>query len=754
MLKRKMLRTLWGYKAQMISMLLMIILGVGIFLGCNIEWYSIKINRDNFYEETGYPEYRIYKDLVSDDDFDKIKSFSDVTYATRALTILGTVRKNNTYLMLNVIEDSSKIKPYYIEGDVYSASSEGIYLSDQYANANSIKINDILDIEVEGITIHEEVKGLIKSSEYMICLKDSSQILPDFKEYAFAYLSPQSFKKYLGQAIYNTTYVYSKMSSTDFERGILDLFGSSATVVSYLDEAGYNGSNGEIEEGKTMAFIIPTAFILIAVLTMVTTMSRIITNERIQMGVLKSLGFKRKKIARHYSLYGLFIGIIGSLIGCLLAYGIAYYIINPNGSMATYLDFPTWKLYMPWYGMLVVIALPIVLGFISYFMVNNELKGTACQTLKPRALKQVKSYSFEKTNFFKKASFSVKWNIRDILRHKVRTLLSIVGVLFSTVLIFACMGMRDTVDGFKNTLYEKNYNFENKITLNSQIDNSQALNLASQYEADYEASMSIKLGDKTVVLFIINNQNQLLGIIDEKGKKIELLDDGVYVCERVFDDGYKINHQIDFKLYGSKDIISSNVIGVCRSMTEAIYMTENTANKLGIKYQIRTLYTNESISKLDSNIASITTKDELLSAYNTMMEMMDSMIWMLILASALLAVVVLYNLATLGYIEKIKELSTLKVIGFNDKGISKILVVQTIWITIIGLIIGIPLGAYLLDVVLKALAGEYEMKMYLGILSYVVGILVPSLVSLLTIWLVARKTKKIDMISALKEREA
>ena len=99
-----------------------------------------------------------------------------------------------------------------------------------------------------------------------------------------------------------------------------------------------------------MALLIPTAFILIAVLTMVTTMARISTNERIQMGVLKSLGFKRKKIARHYSLYGLIIGIIGTLIGCVLAYGIAYYIINPKGPMSTYLDFPSWHLYMPWYG--------------------------------------------------------------------------------------------------------------------------------------------------------------------------------------------------------------------------------------------------------------------------------------------------------------------------------------------------------------------------------------------------------------------
>ena len=752
MLKRKIIRTLLNYKAQMISMLLMIILGVGIFLGCNIEWYSIKTNRTNYYEDTGYPEYRIYKDSFSLDELQYVKDFSDVKYATRALTTLGSLN-NNTYLMLNVLEDCQNIKPLYIDGEVYSNEADGIYLSDLYAKENNIKLNDYLDIEAEGFKIREPVKGLIKSSEYLICLKDSSQLLPNYKEYAYCYLSPKMITKYLGQAFYNTVYASSKLSTSDFEAKALNALGASITVLSYQDETGYSGSNGEIEEGKTMALLIPTAFILIAVLTMVTTMARISTNERIQMGVLKSLGFKRKKIARHYSLYGLIIGIIGTLIGCVLAYGIAYYIINPKGPMSTYLDFPSWHLYMPWYGVLIVILLPITLGIISYLIVNSELKGTACETLKPKREKAVKASYIEKTKFFSKASFQTKWNIRDMLRHKARTIMSIIGVLFSTVLIFACMGMRDTVIDFKNTLYNENYNFENKLTLNSQISNTKALDLASKYEADYEANVAIKLNNKTVVLSIINNSRNLLGIVDEKENRLELKDGGVYVCRRIKDDGYKINKEIDFNLYGSKEIISSKVIGVCLSMTEGIYMTENTANELGISYKIQTLYTNLN-AMVDSNVSSITTKTELLSAFNTIMEMMDSMIWILILASAILAVVVLYNLASLGYIEKIREMSTLKVIGFTNKKIAKILVVGTIWITVMGLIIGLPLGAYLLDILLRALAGEYETNMAFGYLSYIVGIVVPFLVSLVTIYLISKKAKKLDMVSALKEREA
>ena len=248
MLKRKIIRTLLNYKAQMISMLLMIILGVGIFLGCNIEWYSIKTNRTNYYEDTGYPEYRIYKDSFSLDELQYVKDFSDVKYATRALTTLGSLN-NNTYLMLNVLEDCQNIKPLYIDGEVYSNEADGIYLSDLYAKENNIKLNDYLDIEAEGFKIHEQVKGLIKSSEYLICLKDSSQLLPNNKEYAYCYLSPKMITKYLGQAFYNTVYASSKLSTSDFEAEALNALGASITVLSYQDETGYSGSNGEIEEG-------------------------------------------------------------------------------------------------------------------------------------------------------------------------------------------------------------------------------------------------------------------------------------------------------------------------------------------------------------------------------------------------------------------------------------------------------------------------------------------------------------------------
>ena len=115
-------------------------------------------------------------------------------------------------------------------------------------------------------------------------------------------------------------------------------------ILSKDENISYSGASGEAEEGKTMSTVLPVMFLLIAVLTMVTTMHRLAAKEKTQIGTLKALGFKNRRILAHYTSYALMIGLIGSALGIALGFGVAYFIMNPSGSMGTYLDMPSWKL--------------------------------------------------------------------------------------------------------------------------------------------------------------------------------------------------------------------------------------------------------------------------------------------------------------------------------------------------------------------------------------------------------------------------
>ena len=129
------------------------------------------------------------------------------------------------------------------------------------------------------------------------------------------------------------------------------------------------------------------------------------------------------------------------------------------------------------------------------------------------------------------------------------------------------------------------------------------------------------------------------------------------------------------------------------------------------------------------------------------------MVIILVVAAVILGVVVLYNLGVMSYVERSRELATLKVLGFRNRTIGKLLISQNIWLTVIGVLIGLPAGVGVLQWLLAALAGEYEMKLMLGPLTYCVSILLTFGVSLLVGLMVARKNKKIDMVEALKGAE-
>ena len=142
-----------------------------------------------------------------------------------------------------------------------------------------------------------------------------------------------------------------------------------------------------------------------------------------------------------------------------------------------------------------------------------------------------------------------------------------------------------------------------------------------------------------------------------------------------------------------------------------------------------------------------------MDSFDTFLELMNSMIFVLVGGALVLGIVVLYNLGVMSYTERYREMATLKVVGFKDRKIGNLLIGQNVWLSVVGIALGLPLGALTLDFLLRKLAPEYEMRMYIGPVTYIVSILLTFGVSLLVSLMVSRKNKKIDMVEALKGTE-
>ena len=761
MLIRKLLRTAWSYKAQFISMVIMITLGMGMFLGSNMEWKTIEVDTFKFFEDTNYADYRLYSEKgFTKDDLDKISDIDGVDKATRYLSVnLDIKGEKNKSLALDVSEDFNVSTFVVTDGEEYDKNGDGFWLSDKFAAANDYKLGDDLSLEYQGAEITGKIVGLIKAGEHMICVADKNQMMPDYKTYGFAYISPKKLKDTVGANALDKTFaqinILSGLSKKTLEDKVKDALGRTIMVTSKDDHVVYKESQGEAEEGKTMGSVLPVLFLLIAILTMVTTMHRVATKEKTQIGTLKALGFKNRRILRHYTSYGLFIGSLGTALGVALGYGVCKVIMSENGMMGTYFDMPDWGAAIPEFCYPVLIGTVLLLTLISFLSVRQQLKGTAADALRPYTPKKMRKVFLERFKFWDKMHFGTKWNIRDLSRHKSRSAMTLFGIIGCMVLMVGGLGMRDTMSGFLDLLDKDISNYTTKVNLVDDADFKKSKALCEELDGDWESLSGISLDGDTVTLDIVHNPGGLLNVIDEDNNRLELGSEGVYLCLRLKDKA-KIGDEIEFSPYGSKNTYKAKVIGYNRSiMTESVTISAELADKLGIDYSISSIYTDKSASDIASSdlISGKQDKAQLMDTFNSFVWIMDSMVIILVIAAVILGIVVLYNLGVMSYVERSRELATLKVLGFRNRTIGKLLISQNIWLTFIGVIIGLPAGVGVLQWLLTALAGEYEMKLMLGPLTYCVSILLTFGVSLLVGLMVARKNKKIDMVEALKGAE-
>ncbi len=530
MLTRKLFRTALRYKAQFLSMVLMIAIGTGVFLGFHIEWKSLERNADAFLRETKYADYRLYSESgFTEDDLRSVRGIAGVDAASRFLSIPAAVKGTSSSVALQVTENAAVSSPLVMSGAAYDENGDGIWLSDRFADENGIRLGDTLTLTYLGLEISGPVVGLIKSGENMICVADENQLMPDFARFGFAYVSPQKLAGVLGTVYYPQFHLLSGLGKTVLEDRLRAATGTTLLVTAKEEHIAYAGMQSETEEGKTMGAVLPVLFLGIAVLTMVTTMHRIAANEKVQIGTLKALGFRDRRILLHYASYGLAIGLAGSALGVALGCLIASFIIGPSGMMSTYLDLPAWELVMPGFCIPAVLATLAFLTLISYLSVKRMLRGTAADALRPYTPKAVRKSAVESLPLWSRLSFGTRWNIRDILRHKSRSAMTLLGVFGCMLLLVGGLGMRDTMERFLSMLDRDISHYRTKLLLTESAMLPGGVGvlyiLITALAREYELSLAI--GWRTCIVSIALTLGVSLLVsrmVARKNKKIDMVE--------------------------------------------------------------------------------------------------------------------------------------------------------------------------------------------------------------------------------------
>ena len=772
MLLKKMLRTFKLYKAQFISLIFMLTIGFGCFIGFNVEWKSLEVNLNDVIEKTGYSDYKIYQNgtnSFSIEDINKINKIEGVVAATRAFSLdLNKVKENedegDSSINLNVIESyGNPTKLYTVSGNEYDPSNNGLYLSDKYANAHNIKVGDYVSFKYNTTTFSIPVTALVKNGEYLINVQ-TNQLMPDYYAYGFAFITPQKLESIISLIPYNMIYLNSSLDKDELTSKLEKENISDYLLVSKVDDTDYSQTMSEIDEGKTMALILPLIFLLVALFTMVSTINRIVKNERSQIGILKSLGFRDSKIVLHYMSYGVFISLISLILAIILGYLVGYVVVNPNGMMSTYIDFISWKLYSPSFVYFVSILILFIICLTCYLSVKGITKENASETLKEAKPKTVKNSLLEKTKIWNHLGFVSKWNIRSFSRNKCRTILSILSASLAISIMFASLSFRDTELSYINMIKNDVIKYNSEISVDSNSSNDKIIELAEEVNGDYvyQNSINIENDEDVIMLNVYNSKNDLFGFVNQNGTPMILGNEGCYISLRIFNLGYQVGDYIEFKQYAKDTKYKVKIAGVILSTSsKMIVMTEEAAkiqSELDIFHSsISSIYTNlnkDDIEKLNSPYVSfIKTRSDILKSYDTMVSMMNLMIDILVGAAFVLGVFVLYNLGVMSYFERIREFGTLKILGFRDKKINRILYFENIIKTFIGFIIGIPVGYILTVLFVNVESSRYELVLNTKLKTYLIISVLSIFIGLFVSFLLSKKNNKLDLSICLKNRE-
>ena len=475
---------------------------------------------------------------------------------------------------------------------------------------------------------------------------------------------------------------------------------------------------------------------------------------------MKALGYSTGAITWHYISYGLILSILGGICGLLLGYfGLGHFFL---GMEMEYYEVPGWSNAINPSSYFIFVLCVVLTCVASYLTARKLLRQPAAELLRVERPKvQQKSLRFTTGERFRSYSFATRWNLRDILRNKARTITTLVGITGCMVLMVAGLGMRDSIHNYLKLELNDINHYEYRMNLSPSITVPELMDLLENYTDRTSMSLSIEVDDPDERAIVTNayvdDSKGSIQILNTRNKPMKLSSYGVYVTRKFAKlHGYQVGDTITWRINGLDDVFQSEIIGLNRDpQNQNMTMTRYYYQRLGIPYYPDSAYTDEDIQGQSiPGVSTIQSIDSVSDGVNDMLATMNSMILLIIFFAAVLAVVILYNMGILSFSEKDYQFATLKVLGFSDSKIGRLFRQQNLWITVVAIILGLPLGYYVTDFIFQEAIGDiYDFAAHIKLPSYLIAAAGTFLVSYLVTIFLNRKIRDIDMVQSLKSNE-
>lgn len=764
---------------RFISILVIVLLGVGFFAGIRAVAPDMKNTLDEYYKDTNMYDIYITSNYgVSDAVIEKLEENYNIEagYNFDAIT---TKEEDYATKIISYEKDDKINTPKLIKGRMPEKNDEVVVDNDF---REEIKIGDKITLDsnlIKNKTV--TVTGYVESPLYISTERDSTTLLSGTIDY-YLYMPVENIISPIKTTAYIKLDTNESRFSNEYEDVVKEakkeirqnlkeekLEGQTWYVLDIDSNAGFYQYEQDTERIDNVAKVFPLVFFIVAVLICLTTMTRMVEEERSQIGTLKSLGYKDSAIMFKYILYASLATIIGGMIGVLIGYRLL-----PDLCFEMYKNmYRIGDIRLSYYASLtfqgMIIALLCTLGATIYTC-RKTLKESPANLLRPVAPAAGKRVLLERIPIiWNHLSFSHKVTVRNVFRYKKRFLMTIIGIAGCTGLILAGFGLKDCIVKMVPHQYEDIFTYQASISLNEQATEDTIEQIKENKKVTdtlrvQEESITIDNKDtnQSVTLMIpAEDYGGFIKLQDRRAKTKYNLDDGIIITEKLA-NLLEVEESDTLEFTGT-DSYKEKISHITENyLFHYIYLPkesykEDTYNTVLIKTEEMTENEEKTFANELKEIAGVSSITFTSSTRHIFDDTMDSFAYVsliLIISAGALAFVVLYNLSSVNISERRRELATIKVLGFYDKEVYQYINRENTILTIIGILLGLGIGNILTMYIIKTC--EIDMLMFdptIAVASYIYAILITAAFAILVNIILYFSLKKIDMIESLKSVE-
>lgn len=691
--------------------------------------------------------------------------------------------KNNYYTECYAVIDGAK--------DMDTYSDEYKKLIDKYAD-------DIKAISKERLDIRKQTV----IDEYTRAKADKKEeLLETIKKNVEDSITEQYQAYYPGMDVYSMIAPYVKTAyekavaqfdfdavNAEYDKKMNETLADSDSWEWYVltRESSYSFRDYESSANrmKAIATVFPLFFIIVAGLVCLTTMTRMVEEERGLIGTYKALGYGKATIALKYVIYAFLASLTGAVIGCAAGLRLFPYIIYESWNIIY--QMPAIKYASHTILSVVAVASLILVTLIAtLYSCYNELSEVPSALMRPKAPKNGKKILLEHTFIWKHLSFTKKVTMRNIFLYKKRFFMTVIGIAGCGALITAGFGIKDSVQSIIDNQYGQIIHYDNILVFNKNADSDARNNLSDKISSDeyYKSSLmdyaytaEVKIpgsaDDYSTEITVVNDTSAYMDYVTfrtrRSKKTIELDDSGVIISEKLAKDlnvkeGDNVlihdedNKQATVKVSGVMEMYINNYIFMTSEYYSQVFgYTPDNNRILGILTSdgddIQSVIGDRYLT--DNNVKSLTFVKANITRFENMIQSLDLVTWVLIISAGMLAFVVLYNLTNVNISERIREIATIKVLGFYDREVGEYVYRENIILTLIGGVFGLLLGMALHAYIMTTI--ELDGVMFgtkINISSFLISYGITILFSLLINIFMYPSLKKIPMVESLKSVE-